>query len=45
MHMGKDKKGRFNFADTGRFILSKEFIEQKEISIEKEFDKEKAMER
>lgn len=44
MYMGKDKDGRYNFIDTGRFIMSKEFIENKEISIDKNFDEEKAME-
>lgn len=44
MYMGKDKEGRYNFIDTGRFIMSKEFIEQKAISIDKSFDEEKAME-
>ena len=40
MYMGKDKDG----IDTGRFIMSKEFIENKAISIDKDFDEEKAME-
>ncbi len=44
MYMGKDRKGRYNFIDTGRFIMSKDFIEQKSISIDKNFDEEKAME-
>lgn len=44
MYMGKDKEGRYNFVDTGRFILSKEFIEQKSITIDKTFDKDKAIE-
>ena len=44
MYMGKDKDGRYNFADTGIMVMSKEFIEQKSISVEKEFDREKAME-
>lgn len=44
MYMGKDREGRYNFIDTGRFIMSKDFIEQKSISIDKNFDKEKAME-
>lgn len=42
MYMGKDKDGRYNFIDTGRFIMSKEFIENKAISIDKNFDEEKA---
>lgn len=44
MYMGKDKDGRYNFIDTGRFILSKEFIESKSISINKSFDEDKALE-
>lgn len=44
MYMGKDKDGRYNFIDTGRFILSKEFIENKSISIDKTFDEDKAFE-
>lgn len=44
MYMGKDKDGRYNFMDTGRFILSKEFIENKAISINKKYDEDKAFE-
>ena len=44
MYIGKDKDGRYNFIDTGRFVLSKEFIEQKSITIDKTFDKDKAFE-
>lgn len=44
MYIGKDDEGRYNFVDTGRFIMSKEFIEQKAISIDKSFDEEKASE-
>lgn len=44
MYMGKDKEGRYNFIDTGRFVMSKEFIENKSISIDKSFDKNKATE-
>ena len=40
----KDKEGRYNFIDTGRFIMSKEFIENKAISIDKSFDEDKAFE-
>lgn len=43
MYMGKDKDGRYNFIDIGRFILSKEFIESKSISIDKSFDEDKAL--
>lgn len=44
MYMGKNKEDRYNFIDTGRFILSKEFIANKSISIEKSFDEDKALE-
>lgn len=44
MYMGKDREGRYNFIDTGRFIMSKEFIKQKSISVDKNFDEERAME-
>lgn len=44
MYMGKDKEGRYNFIDTGKFIMSKEFIENKSISIDKNFDEDKALE-
>lgn len=44
MYIGKDKDGRYNFIDTGRFVLSKEFIEQKSITIDKTFDEDKAFE-
>lgn len=44
MYIGKDNEGRYNFLDTGRFIMSKDFIEQKSISIDKSYDEEKAME-
>ncbi len=44
MYMGKDKEDRYNFIDTGRFIMSKEFIENKSISIDKNFDEDKAIE-
>ncbi len=43
MYMGKDEEGRYNFIDTGRFIISREFIEQKQISIDKSFDEDIAM--
>lgn len=38
MYAGKDKDGRYEFLDTGEFILSKDFLEKGKISIEKEFD-------
>lgn len=44
MYIGKDKDGRYNFMDTGRFTMSKEFIENKAISIDKNYDQDKAFE-
>lgn len=44
MYIGKDKDGRYNFMDTGRFIMSKEFIENNAISIDKNYDQDKAFE-
>lgn len=44
MYLGKDKEGRYNFADTGRFVFTKEFIERGKISIDKEYDGDKAFE-
>lgn len=44
MYMGKDEDGRYNFFDTRRFILSKEFIKNKAITIDKNFDEDKAIE-
>lgn len=38
MYMGKDKEGRYNFADTGRFVVSQKLIENGKISIEKEYN-------
>ena len=44
MYMGKDSNNRYNFLDTGRFILTKEFIEKGKVTIDKEFDGDKALE-
>ena len=44
MYMGKDSNNRYNFLDTGRFILTKEFIEKGIVTIDKEFDGDKALE-
>lgn len=38
MCVGKDKEGRYNFIDSGNFILSKEFLEKGNISIDKEYN-------
>lgn len=43
MYIGKDEEGRYNFVDTGKFIMSKEFMEQYSITVDKSFDKEVAM--
>ena len=44
MYMGKDRDGRYKFADSGRFMLSKDFINKGKVSIDKNFDKNKAIE-
>ena len=44
MYMGKDKQGRYNFRDTGRFIMSKHFIEQQKIKVNRDYNQEQAME-
>lgn len=31
MYVGKDKDGRYEFLDTGEFILSKDFLERGQI--------------
>jgi hypothetical protein len=38
MYVGKDKEERYNFIDSGNFILSKEFLEKGNISIDKEYN-------
>lgn len=38
MYVGKDKEGRYNFMDKGNFILSKEFLQKGEITIDKEYN-------
>ena len=38
MYVGKDKEGSYNFIDSGNFILSKEFLEKGNISIDKEYN-------
>lgn len=43
MYAGKDKEGRYEFLDTGEFILSKNFLERGQISIEKGFDEDMAL--
>ena len=44
MYLGKDKTGKYNFADSGIFVFSKEFIEKGKISFDKEYDGDKALE-
>lgn len=44
MYLGKDKQGRYNFADSGKFVFTKEFIERGKISLDKEYDDNKAYE-
>ena len=38
MYAGKDKEGRYNFLDSGQFILSKDFIEKGKITIDKDYN-------
>ena len=44
MYLGKDKQGRYNFADSGKFVFTKEFIEKGKVSLDKEYDGDKAFE-
>ena len=44
MYAGKDKDGRYNFVDTGNFILSKDFIEKGKVTLDKEFNEDEAFE-
>ena len=43
MYMGKDARDRYNFRDTGKFVMTKDFIEQQEIEVDEIYDKEQAM--
>lgn len=43
MYAGKDKEGRYEFLDTGEFILSKDFLEKGKVTIEKEYDNNNAV--
>ena len=38
MYVGKDKAGRYNFLDSGNFILSKEFLEKGSVTLDKEYN-------
>lgn len=42
MYVGKDKGGRYNFIDSGNFILSKEFLEKGKVTLDKEFNEDEA---
>ena len=44
MYMGKDSFNRYNFMDTGRFVLTKDFIKKGKITIDKEFNEREAEE-
>ncbi|MBO5349909.1 MAG: hypothetical protein J6A89_08880 [Clostridia bacterium] len=44
MYLGKDKEGRYNFEGNGKYVFSKEFLERSQISLDKEYDKDKAFE-
>ena len=43
MYVGKDNEGRYKFIDTGKFVLSKDILVRSLISIEKNFDKNQAL--
>lgn len=43
MYAGKDKDVRYNFIDSGNFKMSKDFIERGQVSIDKEYDGDKAI--
>lgn len=38
MYVGKDKAGRYNFLDSGNFILSKEFLEKGSVTLDKKYN-------
>lgn len=44
MYLGKDEQGRYSFADTGKFVFTKEFIKRGKITLDKEYDGDKAFE-
>ena len=44
MYMGKDKENQYNFIDTGKFVLSEEFIKRGKVGIDKKYDGDKALE-
>lgn len=44
MYVGKDKDGRYKFLDNGKIIMSKRFIKEKGIEIDKEYNEKDAIE-
>lgn len=44
MYVGKDEDGIYSFIDSGVFKLSKKYIEEKNITIDREFDPDIALE-
>lgn len=44
MYMGKDEQERYVFLEDNQFAFSKSFIEKKNISVNKEYDEDKATE-
>lgn len=44
MYIGKDSNNRYNFIDTGKFVLTKEFIEKGKVTIDKNFNEKEAEE-
>ena len=43
MYMGKDKNGRYNFIDNGNLVLSKDFLERGNVTIDKEYNNDVAI--
>ena len=43
MYLGKDDEGRYNFRDDNCFKMSKDFLIRNEITVEKTFDGDKAL--
>lgn len=42
MYVGKDEDGRYEFLDTGEFILSKDILSRSKITIESKFNEKDA---
>ena len=44
MYMGKDKNGRYNFIESGNLVLTKDFLNKGNITIDKEYNGDVALE-